>query len=165
MGLAVSTAPVAPAPATFPVDATGSELMLDAAQMQAALDDPAAVILDVRDVDEWVGASSSPYGRDFCPRKGRLPGAVWIEWYRMMKPSPAGPVFKSREEVLAECATVGIASDTPVRLYCFKGARASNTFLALKEAGVRDVRLSFGSWNEWSRDPALPIDEGLPFGA
>lgn len=164
-GLAVSTAPVAPAPATFPVDATGSELMLDAAQMQAALDDPAAVILDVRDVDEWVGASSSPYGRDFCPRKGRLPGAVWIEWYQMMKPSPAGPVFKSREEVLAECATVGITSDTPVRLYCFKGARASNTFLALKEAGVRDVRLYFGSWNEWSRDPALPIDEGLPFGA
>ena len=20
----------------------------------------------------------------------------------------------------------------------------------------------FGSWNEWSRDPSLPIDEGLP---
>jgi thiosulfate/3-mercaptopyruvate sulfurtransferase len=20
----------------------------------------------------------------------------------------------------------------------------------------------FGSWNEWSRDPALPIEEGLP---
>jgi len=23
----------------------------------------------------------------------------------------------------------------------------------------------FGSWNEWSRDPALPIDEGLPTAA
>jgi thiosulfate/3-mercaptopyruvate sulfurtransferase len=23
----------------------------------------------------------------------------------------------------------------------------------------------FGSWNEWSRDPALPIDEGLPTSA
>jgi thiosulfate/3-mercaptopyruvate sulfurtransferase len=21
----------------------------------------------------------------------------------------------------------------------------------------------FGLWNEWSRDPALPIEEGLPF--
>ncbi len=21
----------------------------------------------------------------------------------------------------------------------------------------------FGSWNEWSRDPALPIESGLPF--
>ncbi|MFI9652109.1 hypothetical protein [Guyparkeria halopsychrophila] len=39
------------------------------------------VLLDVRDVDEWIAESSSPYGKDFCPRKGRLPEAVWIEWY------------------------------------------------------------------------------------
>jgi len=63
---------------------------------------------------------------------------------------------------LAECATVGISQNTPVYLYCFKGARASNTFLALKNAGVKDVRMYFGSWNEWSRDPSLPIEEGLP---
>ena len=55
--------------------------------------------------------------------------------------------------------------NTPVYLYCFKGARASNTFLALKNAGVKDVRMYFGSWNEWSRDPSLPIDEGLPTAA
>ena len=46
-------------------------------------------------------------------------------------------------------------------LYCFKGARTSNTFVALKQAGIKDVRNYFGSWNEWSRDPELPIDEGL----
>jgi hypothetical protein len=37
--------------------------------------------------------------------------------------------------------------------------------LALKNAGVKDVRMYFGSWNEWSRDPSLPIDEGLPTAA
>ena len=41
----------------------------------AALNDPRVVLLDVRDRDEWMGESSSPYGRDFAPRKGRLPGA------------------------------------------------------------------------------------------
>jgi 3-mercaptopyruvate sulfurtransferase SseA len=60
---------------------------------------------------------------------------------------------------------VGITQNTPVYLYCFKGARASNTFLALKNAGVKDVRMYFGSWNEWSRDPSLPIEEGLPMEA
>ena len=80
-----------------------------------------------------------------------------------MKPSAAGPMFKSKEEVLAECATVGIGPDTPVYLYCFKGARASNSLVALKEAGVSDVRLYFGSWNEWSRDDSLPIESGLPY--
>ncbi len=48
-------------------------------------------------------------------------------------------------------------------LYCFKGARASNTVLALKQAGVDDVRMYFGSGNEWSRDPSLPIESGPPF--
>ena len=81
----------------------------------------------------------------------------------MMKPSAAGPMFKSREEILAECATVGVTPATPVVLYCFKGARASNTLVALKEAGIENVTLYFGSWNEWSRDPSLPIEGGLPY--
>jgi 3-mercaptopyruvate sulfurtransferase SseA len=55
-----------------------------------------------------------------------------------------------------------IARETTVFLYCFKGARAANTFVALKHAGVEDVRMYFGSWNEWSRDPSYPIEEGHP---
>ena len=135
-----------------------STVMVDKVAMQTAIADPAIVKLDVRDVDEWIGTSSSPYGPDFCPRKGRLPDARWLEWYRMMKPTPHGQMFKSVDEILAECATVGITRDRPVYLYCFKGARASNTFIALKEAGIKDVRIYFGSWNEWSRDPSLPIE-------
>jgi len=161
--LPVSTDAAAPEPKTFPISDTGKDLMMDATAMLEAVKDTAVVKLDVRDIDEWIAESSSPYGKDFCPRKGRIPGAKWIEWYRMMKPTPAGPMIKSKEEVLAECATVGITPETPVALYCFKGARASNTYLALKEAGVKDVKIYFGSWNEWSRDPALPIEEGLPF--
>ncbi|MCR8550244.1 sulfurtransferase [Salipiger sp. P9] len=164
-GMPVSTEAVTPVPGSFEIDEAAAAIMMDAEDMKAAIADEGAVILDVRDIDEWIATSSSPYGVDFCPRKGRIPGAVWIEWYRMMKPTALGPMLKSKDEVLAECATVGITPDTPVKLYCFKGARASNTFLALKEAGVKDVAIYFGSWNEWSRDPSLPIEEGLPFGA
>jgi thiosulfate/3-mercaptopyruvate sulfurtransferase len=148
---------------TFPLDDGAMGILVDLQGMKAAVADPNIVKLDTRDVDEWIADSSSPYGKDFCPRKGRIPGARWIEWYRMMKPTPSGPMFKSREEILAECASVGVTPKTPVVLYCFKGARASNTLVALKEAGLENVTLYFGSWNEWSRDPSLPIETGLPY--
>ena len=158
--LPTSTEAATPVPATFP-DLPTTDVMLTKEQVQAALGSD-VVLLDVRDVDEWTGESSSPYGKDFAPRKGRLPGAKWIEWYRFMKPSALGPQIKSALEVQAECATAGIGTEDTIYLYCFKGARASNTFLALKQAGFEDVRMYFGSWNEWSRDPSLPIETSPP---
>ena len=160
-GLPVSTTAPVPVAATFPTDLPMADVMVTLDDVKAVLGTD-TVLMDVRDVDEWIGDSSSPYGKDFAPRKGRLPGAKWLEWYRFMKPSPQGPVFKSPDEVRAECASAGIVPEDSVYLYCFKGARASNTFLALKQAGFNDVRMYFGSWNEWSRDPALPIETGLP---
>jgi thiosulfate/3-mercaptopyruvate sulfurtransferase len=162
-GLPTTTEMPTPVAKTFALDPDAMGILVDLQAMKAAVADPNIVKLDTRDVDEWIADSSSPYGKDFCPRKGRIPGAVWIEWYRMMKPTPAGPMFKSSDEILAECASVGVTPKTPVVLYCFKGARASNTLVALKEAGIENVTLYFGSWNEWSRDPALPIETGLPF--
>ncbi len=160
-GLPVDTAPVSPTPARFPMPPATASMMVTKDEMLKALDSE-VMLLDVRDVDEWIGESSSPYGKDFAPRKGRIPGAKWIEWYRFMKPSAQGPVFKSPAEILAECRTAGISPKDTVYLYCFKGARASNTFVALKEAGFSDVRMYFGSWNEWSREPGLPIESGFP---
>jgi len=162
-GLPTTTDVPTPAAKSFAIDPEAAGILVDLQAMKAAVADPNIVKLDTRDVDEWIADSSSPYGKDFCPRKGRIPGARWIEWYRMMKPSASGPMFKSREEILAECATVGVTPQTPVVLYCFKGARASNTLVALKEAGIENVTLYFGSWNEWSRDPSLPIETGLPY--
>lgn len=147
-------------PKVFPKHLPTADVMLTKEDVQAALGTE-KVLLDVRDIDEWIGESSSPYGKDFAPRKGRLPGARWIEWYRFMKPGPHGPVIKSPVEVRAECATADIDADDDIYLYCFKGARASNTYLALKQAGFDKVRIYFGSWNEWSRDPELPVDAAV----
>lgn len=160
-GLPTTTEVPTPTPAVFPSSSIGSDVMVTLEDVKQKLGS-AAVLMDVRDVDEWIGDSSSPYGKDFAPRKGRLPGAKWLEWYRFMKPSGAGPVFKSPDEIKAECQTAGIKTNDEIILYCFKGARASNTYLALKQAGFDNVKMYFGSWNEWSRDPALPIETGLP---
>jgi len=86
---------------------------------------------------------------------------VWIEWYKLMRSDSAIPMFLEPEEIKQVCAEAGVTEDSEVYLYCFKGARASNTMVALHEAGINNVRLYFGSWNEWSRDPSLPIDDEL----
>ncbi len=146
---------------SFPLK-VDSSIMITKEEMLLSLSNPEIVKLDNRDYDEWVAASSSPYGVDFCPRKGRIPGAVWIEWYRLMVPDSEVPVFRPKEEILSICNEVGITLDSMVYIYCFKGSRASNTLIALKEAGINNVRNYFGSWNEWSRDPSLPIEVGEP---
>lgn len=160
-GLPVTAEASTPQPKDFPLSVDES-LMVTTSEMLKSLDDPSIVKLDVRDWDEWVGESSSPYGKDFTPRKGRIPDAVLIEWYTLMKPTSDVPMFKSKEEIKEIAAKVGITPDSTVNIYCFKGARASNTFVALNEAGIHNVKIYFASWNEWSRDFSLPIEEGAP---
>ena len=117
----------------------------------------------MRDAIEWIGESSSPYGTDFCPRKGRIPGAKWIEWYRMMKPTAEGPRFKSVPEILAECATAGIGPYMPRLPLLFQGgSRRPHLFGAERSRGSRTCGCIPALWNEWSRDPSLPIEEGYP---
>jgi thiosulfate/3-mercaptopyruvate sulfurtransferase len=135
-----------------------AEVMVTTTEMLQAIDNPAIIKLDVRDRDEWLGLSSSPYTRDFCPRKGRIPNAVWLEWHRLMTSSAEIPVFRSKAEILEICQSLGITAESIVYVYCFKGSRAANTLMALQLAGIY-ARNYFGSWNEWSRDFSLPIDQ------
>ena len=137
-------------------------IILTTEEMRASLEDPSIIKLDCRDYSEWIGTSSSPYGPDFAPRKGRIPGAVWIEWYKVMHQDGLIPWFKDRGALQELFATVGITTESRVHIYCFKGARSSNMYIALKLAGVEKIRNYFASWNEWSRDPSLPIEEGYP---
>lgn len=137
-----------------------AEMIVTTGEMLAALEHPAIIKLDVRDRHEWQGLSSSPYGTDYCPRKGRIPNAIWIEWHRFMKSESGIPIFRSPAEILEICQSVGITTESNVYVYCFKGSRAANTVIALHLAGI-NARNYFGSWNEWSRDLSLPIDSNL----
>jgi|GEM_PF-62487 len=124
-----------------------------------ALDNPEIKLLDDRDKEEWLGISSSPvgdYSPDFLPRKGRIPGSRWIEWHQFMERDDGISHFKSPEQIVSICAQAGLYPDDDIVIYCFKGARAANTYIALKLAGFKHIRNYYGSWNEWARNAALP---------
>ena len=160
-GFPVTKTLPAPAAKEFVIK-TDNSLIVDKNEMLKAISDPSVIILDVRDHSEWIGVSSSPYGPDFAPRKGRLPGAVWIEWYNMMKTVDSIPKFKSNEELKDLFASAGITEESDVIIYCFKGARTSNVYICMQMAGIKKVRCYFSAWNEWSRIPELPIEKGYP---
>lgn len=157
-GLPADANPVSTTPVDFVIDPQ-PEMLATRDDVLKCLSKPDVKLLDIRDRVEWDAKSSSPYGVDFAPRKGRLPGARWMEWYSFLERDGQIPYFKSPEKIRALCAEYGLYPEDNIIIYCFKGARASNTYVALKEAGFRKVRNYFGSWNEWSRDPQLPANE------
>ncbi len=156
-GYPTTTSPTHVEPSRFEPNLR-SEFLATLDDMIGAIANPQVKLLDNRDEEEWRGVSSSPYGADFAPRKGRIPGARWVEWYRFMDTDEAIPHFRSADEVRELCAQVGLEVDDDIIIYCFKGARAANTYIALRMAGFKHVRNYYGSWNEWSRHSELPID-------
>ena len=157
-GFPVDSNPVKPARSEFNSDLKrGSLATLDDIIM--SLDHPDIKLLDNRDKEEWLGMTSSPsdYPSDFLPRMGRIPGARWIDWNNFLENTDKIKHFKSPEQVRAICAQAGLYPDDDIIIYCFKGARASNTYIALKLAGFKHVRNYYGSWNEWSRNASLPV--------
>lgn len=156
---------------SFPL-AVNPSVMVTVDEMLGSLEDPGVVKVDVRDEEEWRAESSSPYGVDFSPRKGRIPGATWVDWNLLLslgeetkgsfKVTEDKGEFKDLTEVEKMLEDKGVTKDKDITLYCFKGARTSNTYLAMKMLGYENVRTYFGSWNEWSQDENLPIERGAP---
>ncbi len=167
----VSKKPAGSRETTFPL-APNPDILVTVDEMRAQIEDPSIIKLDVRDEEEWRGESSSPYGVDFCPRKGRIPGAIWLDWNLLLTlgEETKGTFnvvadkgdFKDLTEVEKTLEEKGVTKDKDITLYCFKGARTSNTYLALKMLGYPKVRTYFGSWNEWSQNEKLPIEQGTP---
>ena len=165
------TVPMDGSPEAFPLNVDPS-VLCTVDEMLASIDDPNVIKLDVRDKEEWVAESSSPYGVDFSSRKGRIPNSTWIDWNLLLslgeetkgsfKVTEDKGEFKDLTEVEKMLEDKGATKDKDIILYCFKGARTSNTYLAMKMLGYEGVRTYFGSWNEWAEDPNLPIEQGAP---
>ena len=151
-GLPLVTMHVGPVPKTFTARPR-PERVAAADEIHAHLSDPDWVILDVRSEAEHQGTDNRPC----CPRPGRIPGTVWLEWTQLLEGRER---FKSAEEMAQKLEALGITRDKTVVTYCHRGARAANTYWALRHLGYPNVRNHIGSWHEWSRRMDLPIEAG-----
>ena len=125
--------------------------------VEAAIDDPRQVLLDVRAESEYSGERFWPSGAtEDVGRAGHIPGAVSvpIDWLR----EPDG-TLKSSDELRRILELAGVTKDKTVITYCTIGNRASEAWFALKYLlGFRDVRVYYGSWVEWGRASDTPVE-------
>lgn len=111
------------------------------------------LVLDARSFKEFIGEDVRPV----ASRGGHLPGAVHFEWTKV---SDRVETFKKADQLRSALEQRGITKDKEIVTYCQTGiGRASDLVLAFKLVGYDKVRLYTGSWEEWSRDPRLPIEK------
>ncbi|WP_225825680.1 sulfurtransferase [Streptomyces naphthomycinicus] len=90
-------------------------------------------------------------------RRGHIPGSRSLPGRSLM--DDTGRLLP-RAELAARAGTVLAGADAPLVLYCGGGISAAGTALALTVLGHEDVSLYDGSLEEWSKDPARPMEQG-----
>ncbi|MBI5474009.1 MAG: sulfurtransferase [Ignavibacteriae bacterium] len=116
--------------------------------VRSHLADERVAIVDSRTPEFYSGNKPG-----MMPRAGHIPGAISIPFNSLgdslNRVSDAASLRKIFDDA-------GISSDKTVVTYCHIGQQASFGYFIAKYVGY-DVRLYDGSFEEWSRNPELPV--------
>lgn len=143
---------VTPKPGTFTVK-TANHTVIAKDELKALVKQshPDTVIVDARSLEEYLGKEVSG-----IPRAGHIPSAVHLAWNGFLNKNAT---VKDLEAIKAGLDEKGLQPDKEVICYCTGGVRSSWLYFILKLAGYQKVRNYPGSWWEWSRDFACPVEK------
>ncbi len=102
--------------------------------------DPHTVIVDTRSKEEY--------------ENGTIPGSVHLDFEGN---NFGDQTFRPVRQIQIRYLEEGIDYSDTVLLFCKTSIRGAQTYLALFNAGYRNLRLYDGAWVEWSASPANPI--------
>ncbi|HVX67918.1 MAG TPA: sulfurtransferase [Bryobacteraceae bacterium] len=150
-----------PRPRAVQYEAQAPDLSIRAflPDVQSALRQEAAALVDVRSPQEFTGELLAPPGLpETCQRGGHIPGAHSIPWGKACNEDGT---FLPVERLRALYGAEGVDGSQPVIAYCRIGERSSHTWFALKYLlGFDDVRNYDGSWTEWGNLVGAPLEKG-----
>jgi thiosulfate/3-mercaptopyruvate sulfurtransferase len=118
--------------------------LIDTDALAQRLGEPGLVVLDVRTLEEYEGASG--YACD--PRQGHIPGALHLPVLELLTMTP---------DALRE--RLAVPDDAEVVAYCHSGGRSALAVSVLRNAGLSAHNYE-GSWHAWSRREDLAAETG-----
>lgn len=124
-------------------DGIRRDLLATKDEILASLGDPDLFIVDARSSGEY--------------EDGHIPGAVNVPYTDNAVADDVN-VYMPAGELHQRYEALGMADGKRAVTYCSTGARGAVAAFALRVAGFADVALYAGSWNEWSADPAAPVE-------
>ena len=112
---------------------------------------PNTIILDARSLEEYLGKEVSG-----IPRPGHIPSAIHLAWNGFLNNNAT---VKDLSTIKAGLDEKGLEPGNEIVCYCTGGVRSSWLYFVLKLAGYQKLRNYPGSWWEWSRDFACPVEK------
>jgi thiosulfate/3-mercaptopyruvate sulfurtransferase len=92
-------------------------------------------------------------------RGGHIPGAVHLDWLRLVDESGR---LRSPPDLLHALASVGVFEPSreprEIIVYCTGGVRSAFAWAVLRALGYPAVRNYDGSFWEWAADRSLPVE-------
>jgi thiosulfate/3-mercaptopyruvate sulfurtransferase len=148
--MALPGAPAAGRRLSAQVDATA---VIETAEVEAGLKDPAFLLIDARAAERYSGAVEP-----IDAVAGHIAGAVNQPFLANLAADgrflPAPVLRRLWEKRLAGREARQLAA------MCGSGVTACHNLLSLEVAGLRGAKLYAGSWSEWIRDPHRPVARG-----
>jgi thiosulfate/3-mercaptopyruvate sulfurtransferase len=112
---------------------------------------PDTLIVDARSLEEYLGKDMTG-----IPRAGHIPSAIHVAWNGFLNKNAT---VKDLAVIQSSLDDKGLQPNQNVICYCTGGVRSSWLYFILKLAGYQNVRNYPGSWWEWSRDFACPVEK------
>lgn len=113
-------------------------------EVKAQVDNPEknTILLDTRTQEEF--------------DQGTIPGSVLLDY---AENNYKDGTYKSVQNIKIQYIEKGMKSDKTIIMYCKTSIRAAQTYLALYNAGYRNLKLYDGAWLEWSANTTLPVQK------